>query len=559
MTDVERPQALPLTIRRVLGDAPFATIGRPTAVCRSDAAGVVVVGGDLGRPYWPGRMVGERVAQYRIGIYSLDGLRCTRVVSSRWPVNTVQIHATLPLAAVGTGCYDGGYVFEGELLILDLGTGRCSSVLQHAREIRAVEWTGLSTLDVVAAPYDDYEDDEAHTHGYAFSLECDDWTTVPDRAFTPLQQLGPRVPVARPRDGATAEQVLADLCAEHGLPSWEPRRHVWAVEPHGDGSVLAASEGVEAELWLPDGSLAWVVPDVVGGRQLHLAPDGQSAWVTVPGERVFADRGWHDLPARVDRIRLEDGRLLETLGFEGPVMVAASRDGRLAIRDTDRLRDAGRSSEVTRLIDTDGDIREVGRVALGGYDVFNHYFAVLRSPSLLFLTGNAPKHHLDKDLVAVDVPEDANDPVVRVLFPLEWDTKRHGHLFGGPGTWIEDNLGTAVVHAGTVHDGVGLLPGNAFVVRRALPHGDPAWVFTADTAPTALDTDGATVYVTFADSSLVALDARTGELRWRQRVTIDDVALMALSLAVAGPGHILLGTWDGRILDCAVPVDMPCS
>ncbi|MHA6758745.1 PQQ-binding-like beta-propeller repeat protein [Streptacidiphilus sp. PAMC 29251] len=502
-------------------------------------------------------MVGERVAQYRIGIYSLDGLRCRGVVSSRWPVNTVQIHPTLPLAAVGTGCYDGGYAFEGELLMLDLGAGRCSSVLQYAREIRAVEWAGPSTLDVVAAPYDDHEDDEAHTHGYAFSLECDDWTTVPDRAFTPLQQSGPRVPLARPRDGAAAEQVLTDLCAEHGLPSWELRRHVWAVEPHGDGSVLAASEGVEAESWLPDGSFAWVLPDAVGGRQVHLAPDGQSAWVTVPGERVFADRRWQDLPARVDRIRLEDGRLLETLGFEGPVMVAASRDGRLAIRDTDRLRGASRSSEVTRLIDTDGDLREVGRVALGGYDVFNHYFAVRRSPSPLFLRGNTPEHHLDKDLVAVDIPEDADGPVVRVLFPLEWDAQRHGHLFGGPGTWIEDSLGTAVVHAGTVHDGAGLLPGNAFVVRRALPHGDPAWVFTADSAPTALDTDGITVYVTFADSSLVALDARTGEPRWRQRVIVDDVALVALSLAVVGPGRIFLGMWDGRILDCAVPVDTP--
>jgi hypothetical protein len=284
MTDVERPQALPLTIHRVLGDAPFAAIGKPTALCRSEAADVVVVGGDLGTLYWPGRMVGERVTEYRIGIFSLDGSHCRRVMSSRWPVNTVDIHPSLPLAAVGTGCYDGGYAFEGELLLLDLETGRCSSVLQHAREIRAVEWAGPSTLDVVAAPYDDYEDDEAHTHGYAFSLECDDWTMVPDRAFTPLQQLGPRVPTARAQRGAAAEQALADLCAEHGLPPWEARRQVWAVEPHGAGSVLAASEGVEAESWLPDGSLAWAVPDVVGGRQLHLAPDGQSAWVTVPGE-----------------------------------------------------------------------------------------------------------------------------------------------------------------------------------------------------------------------------------------------------------------------------------
>ncbi|WP_370091901.1 hypothetical protein [Streptacidiphilus sp. MAP12-20] len=551
MTDPGPITTSALTITRILGDSPFAPIGRPTAVARSTRHNAVVVGGDLGAMQWSGRLLNGHARQYRIGVFSLDSLRCRTVTSSRWPVSVVAIHPSLPLAAVGTGQYDGGYSFEGELLLVDLTTGRSASVLQHGREIRSLDWSSTSTLSVIASPFDDWEDDEAHTHGYAFSLACDDWTTVPDRAFTTQQQVGPRVPCTRPDDGAMAEQSLAEICRAHGL-SWAPRRQVWAVESHGDGRVLAALDGVAAESWLPDGEQAWSIPDGVGGRQLHLASDGRSAWVTVPGRYVRTERGWHDLPTRVDRLSLEDGRVLETLDTDGPAVVTANRDGRLGLRDTRRMIPTGHPEPATRLISSDDPHEELGRVRLSGYDAVNHYLAVRRSPALLFLAGAGPHHHLDKAVTTVDLPDDGSEPTVRALFPLEWDTERNGHLFGGPGAWLNDDLGSSVVHAGTVHNGAGLLPGNAFVVRRSLPGGEPNWVFAADDAPTALDTDGATVYVAFANGELIALDAHTGEVRWRYRIKVDGVDGVALSLALSDTGTILLGTWDGRILECTV-------
>ncbi|WP_327129668.1 hypothetical protein [Streptomyces sp. NBC_01727] len=40
-------------------------------------------------------------------------------------------HPRLPLLSVGSGDYDGGYFFEGELLLLDLETGSATSLIEH--------------------------------------------------------------------------------------------------------------------------------------------------------------------------------------------------------------------------------------------------------------------------------------------------------------------------------------------------------------------------------------------------------------------------------------------
>ncbi|WP_158103591.1 PQQ-binding-like beta-propeller repeat protein, partial [Crossiella equi] len=179
---------------------------------------------------------------------------------------------------------------------------------------------------------------------------------------------------------------------------------------------------------------------------------------------------------------------------------------------------------------------ELHQAKVGRYDLFNHWFPVQGAPELWFLKGKPET----KRLVTLD-------PVSGELttrFPLEWDPGRGAQLFGGPAL----HLGDALVHAGTVYDGRGLLPGNAFVVRRALPDGRAEWVHTADRPVTALAGDGETVYAAFNSGELLALDARDGSVRWRH----DLDPGVALSLHLPSPDRLVLGLVDGRILDCSV-------
>ncbi|MFI0763025.1 hypothetical protein ACH4PX_37185 [Streptomyces anulatus] len=108
-----------------------------------------------------------------------------------------------------------------------------------------------------------------------------------------------------------------------------------------------------------------------------------------------------------------------------------------------------------------------------------------------------------------------------------------------------------LIHAGTVYHGHGLQPGGSFVVRRTVAGEKPAWVFRTDRKATDLDRDMESVYVTYDDGELVILDLHDGNVRWRQHLVVAGVPVVATALTVTGPGRLLIGTADGRLLDCS--------
>lgn len=219
-------------------------------------------------------------------------------------------------------------------------------------------------------------------------------------------------------------------------------------------------------------------------------------------------------------------------------------DGRWALRNTEHTATT-MTGQVT-LIDPDGAPPRA--VDLGRYDLFNHYFDIRYAPDLLFLQGMGSRPGRDKWVVAVDAP----DGRVRRLFPLEWDTSRGGHLFGGCGAYLNDRAGPALVHSGTVHNGAGPLTGNVFVARRTYPTGERQWVFTADHQATALDVDGDFVYVTFNSGELVIMRATDGAVQMRQQLRVNGRRVVPLSLARAGADRLVIGTLDGLLLDCSI-------
>ncbi|MFJ9365863.1 hypothetical protein ACIRRA_15805 [Nocardia sp. NPDC101769] len=541
-----------LTIRRILGDHPFAEIGAPSTVAVHEERDLVAVGGDLGYLMWSGCTTADRRwRQYRVGIYGAQDLRCRFVVESRWPVHSVAFHPTLQVVAVGTGAYDGGYSFEGELLILDLRSGQSTSVLCWAREVLHVEWAGERALRVVVAPPDDFPDGhyDAKAHSYAFSavVERFDWSNVAGGSVQPGELSGQQVEFQRPATGVEASRGIESLAALIGQ-RWQPRLRVWDVQELPDGRVLACGEGVLAESWLPDGQLEWRVRDEEGGRQLVVRAGQLDAWVNVErGQWRWVDEERVTESPLVVRVSLADGKVLDSLRLDSSVTLTTRDDGWLALRSTDSHRQGWLA-----LIRPAGQTPEE-RVPFGGFDAGNHVFPIRHSTQLLFLQGKDREEPWQgKCVVTVDPAGRDGESRVRELFPLEWDTERAGHLFGGPGIEVGSAGNRDLVHAGTVHDGAGLLPGNVFVVRRSGLYGAVRWVFTADFPATALDGDENTVYVAFNSGELVALHTCDGTVRWRQYLEVGGQPVVPLSLTLTRPGRLLIGTVDGRILDCSV-------
>ncbi|MCF2532343.1 hypothetical protein [Yinghuangia soli] len=125
-------------IDRILGARPFAEVGEPSLAIDDENRRVIAVAGayvaKTGTDHFP------RIAP--VAVYGTDDLACRALLYARYPVHAMAFHPTLPLLAVGAGDYDGGYFFEGELLLLDLETGSTTSLIEHwsGRQVLGLQW-----------------------------------------------------------------------------------------------------------------------------------------------------------------------------------------------------------------------------------------------------------------------------------------------------------------------------------------------------------------------------------------------------------------------------------
>lgn len=501
-----------LTIARVLGDGPFAEVGEPTAAAAK--GGLVAVGGDLGSLYWEGDGTADSSwSQHRFGVYG--GERCLLLETTRWRVNSLAFHPSLPLLAVGTGSYDGGNYFDGELLLFDVETGEGVSLVEDEREVRRVWWTDARTLHALVAPPNDDDFTDSRDRGFTEVIVRDDW-----REPEP-HRLGEHV------DGRSvaigAEVPALEVLREWTSPDWVPRGQVWAVAPVED-RVAVARDGVVIEMWEADGA-SWSVPHASHARQLLVDPGGATALVTMSGR-------YGDGPDHVYRVSLDDGRVIARLDEGWPVVLSGGRDGSVLLRHTNY-----REEHPAVLRDPRGE--KVGSVALHGCDTINQPFAIRNAERPLVLVGEPDTPHRNKWVAAV-----GPDAGLDRLFPLEWDAELGRHLFGGPGVLIGDTL----VHAGSVYSGHGLLPGNVFVVARDARTGEARWVHTADVPVTAVESDGERVHVAYNDGGLHVLGLAGGGVLHYEELTVHERPVVLLSLALDGPGRLLAGTVDGRVL-----------
>ncbi|MEV6537001.1 hypothetical protein AB0M86_46905 [Streptomyces sp. NPDC051639] len=455
-----------------------------------------------------------------VGVYGTEDLACRALLHARYPVHAVAFHPTLPLLAVGTGDYDGGYFFEGELLLLDVEAGSATSLIEHelGRQVLGLEWLSEQELRVLMAPPDDWQDKDAWSEGHVAVVHRPDWRAAPPRSITGYDLAGPRIAAPRTDRREDARQTVSGLST-----NWDPRRNVRAVEELSDGRIVATLDRIQLESWLPSGRRHWSVrDDDGGGRDIVIAADERSAWVGL------VRPPWEERAQAVVRLALQDGTQLDHHTPIGPVSLVRCADGLPA------LAPAGRNGERSRL-----RIRSGSRI----------YFLEAVSAKGGQRPGLGEAWLAAANLGSIPVAERPREPrgaEVNQLCPYSW--KAGETHFAGPGVETADG---DLVYACTVYHGHGLQPGGSFVVRRAVASAEPIWVFRTNRKATDLDHDTDTVYVTYNDGEIVGLDLRDGNVRWRRHLTVAGVPVVATALTVTEPGRLLIGTTDGRLLDCS--------
>ncbi|WP_327178592.1 hypothetical protein OG599_27205 [Streptomyces sp. NBC_01335] len=505
------------SIDRILGDRSFAEIGHPALAVADGRRELLAVAGTHGSSDHP-----------TVGIYDTATLSCRAQIRSRLGVQAMAFHPTLPLLAVGTGSYDGGYFFCGDLLLLNLKTGTSISAFEHGdgRQVLDLEWLDEQRFRMLMAPSDVWQDKEAHTHGHTAVVRRSDWSLVPPRSITPNELAGPRVPAPRPDGRAAAYRLVTELG-----PDWEPRLAVQAVEELSDGRILATLGGVQLECWLPSGERAWAVPDEEGGREIAVARDESSAWVSL----VRPER--HDRrPQSVVRLSLADGAQVDQVAPSGYVSLSSAADGEPALAPAGYWVQGVPVSGRTPL-----RVRNASRTWFLSYV---KQAGTRRShPGVPWVATAELKSGRGSGRPVEPARED-----VRRLFPYSWVPEEEH--FGGPGVEAADG---SLVHAGRVFR-QRRRPGDSFVVRREASDGSPRWVFRTDRSATALTADASRVFTAYDGGEIVALSLADGTVLRRYHLTLGDVSVIPTALSVTPSGRLLVGTRDGRILVCSAAV-----
>jgi hypothetical protein len=468
-------------------------------------------------------------------------------LESKWPINAISIHPAGKVVAIGTGSYDGGYNFEGELLIRDTTRGTTVSVLASDRDVVDLAWLDPQTLRFTMAPWDDEEElPEGLLPCQTVEISRNDWCTITagsigQKLFHPDPQwhsMGLDITITERTWGAMGapstdepSALLADLASKNGQP-WAPRRLAWAVLPFRAGVVVGLDHAIER--WNEQGDCAWSIR--VDGVCTQLFADQPTQAIATVSSECWGGS------TQVLVVDLETGssRTLARAGGEDDwdfgAALTTCQAGYYLIRPIDYSNKKTQPSQIVSAVEPRGEVR------LTAYDAVNHYFDVRRAPELFLLVGPAKQSHTSKQ-VAVVRPKGTGWKV-EPLFSLTWE--KDAHLFGGPGVWVDDEVGPGIIHTGSVYT-----QDTKFVVRRAYPDGGVIWMVPLEQTVTGIDEWCGTVVAATHTGMVVAIDTMSGEVRAGspQQLLVDGAPLAALSLALVDETRGWVGTHDGRVIE----------
>jgi hypothetical protein len=137
-----------------LGPSRLPEVGRPVGAYRCGHNGVVALVSDFEALYWPARAVYDgHTLRHRISMYLPDlNTRLGVFDGARYPINDVAFHPSAPVVAIATGTYDGGWLFEGELLLWNWETHETINVLSERRDVSRVRFECANTLVLLLRP-----------------------------------------------------------------------------------------------------------------------------------------------------------------------------------------------------------------------------------------------------------------------------------------------------------------------------------------------------------------------------------------------------------------------
>ncbi|NGZ75247.1 hypothetical protein [Saccharibacillus alkalitolerans] len=529
----------------ILGQGLFGEHGRPDGLYWNEDRSLMAVTSTFDSMQWSARdLNGGLKVRRRVSIYRTESLSRLAVLDLRgpWPINDAAFRPGRNELAIGRGSYDGGYLFEGELLLWDYENDVSRSLLDVSREVTACRFDeNGERLYMMLRPFSEEAEEGDPFETYeAYEMEnpsAEGRVVAGELKPVPAEKTG----IAEPYAEQDANAVLG-LLQEMSRGDFEIRRRVWDIAWLGEREIACVGGSRQLERWdLDTGRTgSWGSDSAGEAYELIRAADGT---LLVNCSKRELDGGMLKHRSTLLRWDADSGSCSAVLETDVPYSLSRNAAGVLLARDCSGSRRKGTG---TRDFLLNGGFEREEDLNLGHYDLFNHYLRIDGAPGLYFLQGTPASSHEHKWVCAFE----PSNSQVRRLFPLNTDSTEREHLMSDGGCFCTDELGESLVLAAGIHS---YRPGRAadseVLARRALEDGKTLWELRFGSPVTAVtfEPETRTVWFALAEGKLGCVDSASGRLLALEDVSVEGISTVIMSLAPRG-GRIAAGTIEGWIL-----------
>ncbi|MGE8637423.1 MAG: hypothetical protein ACN6PR_02200 [Achromobacter sp.] len=483
---------------------------------------------------------GGRTLRYRVALYRRDGLVPFAVFDDLgFPVNDVGFHPSGTSVVIGAGSYDGGYLFEGDLVVWDWQTPRGRRLFNNVPEVMRCRFDAAGDkIEAWVRPWDEEWGAPADNPDAAFDtlfVVCADAPGTAAAMRGPVDlELDAAAIAPRHEPAPDSHTPQTRLMEWFGLGAWTDRGAIKDIAWLDDDRIAVAHDGCQLEIYRCNGERLAAYAGHGHGAELLRCPDLVVHVVqTSDHPRTFGRQDSRLYALTEDGLRL-------THAYDGELTFSNTPQGALLGRQN-RFHLAGtRAQDV--LLDVATGVER--RLDLGHYDCFNHYIGIRGAPWLFMLQGTPASSHERKVLCTV-LP----DGQVQRLWPvLKADDTPASHSMELCGCYVEDAEGAGVVISGQHYSPS--VDGNytGFIYRKPLNRDREFWRHQTRASASAivyLPTSGL-IAAAFLDGGLLLIDARTGAVLLDAQVHADGLPTV-IYVMDAHDDKLAVGTLDGRI------------
>lgn len=495
---------------------------------------------------------GGRTLRYRVALYRRDSLVPFAAFDDlHYPVNDVAFHPTGTTVAIGGGSYDGGYLFEGELIVWNWRETHGVHLYNQVPEVVRCHYNAAGDqIEAWVRPWDD-GDDARDAFDALFRVQAP--APCPgSQALNLNVDSAPSVPAelrAQALRAPDVQQLEARLQAWFGVAGWTRRGAILDVAWLDRDRYAAVHEGCQLEVHHRNGDRLAThsgaghgVEILTSGKDVlvHVVQTGQAGQIVGRQDaRLYTYTG-AGADASAHTNTTTNAGLQLTRAYDGEFTFSATPQGRILGRQNRVTAAPGQARDV--LLDLATGVEH--RPDLGHYDCFNHYLRIRHAPCLFLLQGTPASSHERKTLCVVQP-----DGPVRRLWPvLKASNDAAGHAMELCGAYVDDALGPGLVISGKHYSPNVRAPYSGFIYRKPLGRDRELWRRPIPASPSAIVHMPALnlIAAAFLDGSLQLIDAQTGVLRRYARVRVDGLPTLIFAMD-ADAQSLVVGTVDGTI------------